>query len=464
MWGVVEYVRASFRLSWCVVFAVSVVTGAQAMSLREAVEATVRSNPAIDSARANRRATEYELKQAQGRALPQLSVDADVGREKIDKPLGLAEDINDIWRTRRQGALTARQFLFDGWDRANDVYKNAARVDAAALRVLARSEALALDAIEAYIDVLRHLKVLDISRRNVARHRQLLGQVRELARAGKVAKSEVAQVEERLAGSEVAVDRVQQSLLEARAKFKRVVGVEPTNLASVADARGVPVSRQQAVDMGLANHPLLAAAEADSDTAKSALDQTRAGYFPQVSLEARGSSGHDLSGTPGKSDELQGRVVLSWNLFDGRITSNKNREFAERWSQAMSERDDRARQIAEEIERALAARTIGATRLENLRRQAAKSREVAEAYAQEYNVGKRSLLDLLDSENARSNNEVQSVSQEFVQLFTGYRTLGAMGRVLQAMNVAAPVEGDAGRRQSVRERGPFTLDLGPLRQ
>jgi adhesin transport system outer membrane protein len=433
------------------------------LTLKEAVQQTVSSNPAVEAARANRRATEFELKQSQGRALPQLSLDADVGREKIDKPNGLAADINDQWRTRRQGALTARQFLFDGWDRANDVYKNAARVDAAALRVLARSEALALDAVEAYIDVLRHLRVLEISRRSVQRHREILASVRELEKGGKVARSEAAQVEERLAGAEVAVDRVQQSLLDARAKFRRVVGNEPVNLASAPEARGVPTSRQQAIDMGLANHPLLAAADADSDTAKSALEQTRSGHYPQLALEARGSTGADLGGTPGKSEELQGRLVLSWNLFDGRITANRGREFTERLTQAMAERDDRARQISEEIEKALAARSTGSARLDGLRKQLGKSKEVAIAYADEYKVGKRSLLDLLDSESSRFNVEIQVVSQEHVQVFSGYRVLGAIGRILQALGISAPAEADAGRRQSIRDNGPFTIHLGPMR-
>jgi adhesin transport system outer membrane protein len=437
---------------------------AGAMSLREAVERTVHSNPAVDAARANRRATDHELRQAQGRALPQVTLDGEFGAEKIDRPQGLAPAVNDTWRNRRQASVTVRQFLFDGWDRANDVYKQAARVDAAALRVLARSEALALDAVEAYIDVLRHLKVLDISRRNVARHREILRIVRDLVRGGRVTRSEVLQVEERLAGAEAAVERVQQSLLEARAKFRRVVGAEAANLSAVSDPKGVPVTRQQAVDMGLADHPLLGAAEADADTAKSAMDQTRSGFFPQISLEAKGLTGADIGGTPGKNEELLGRVVLTWNLFDGRITHNKNREFAERWAQAMSERDDRARQIAEEIERALAARTTGVARLEALRRQSDRSREVARAYEEEYKAAKRSLLDLLDSESARFNNEIQAVSQEHIQLFAGYRVLGAMGRLLRAMQVAAPAEGGVGRRHEVRERGPFRLHLEPLRQ
>ena len=158
---------------------------ANAVSLRDAVERAVQTNPAVAAARANRRATEFELKQAQGRALPQLSLDADLGRERIDRPEGFSVDINDVWRTRRQGGLVMRQSLFDGWDRANDVYKSASRVDASALRVLARSEALALDAIESYIDILRHLKVVEISKRNVARHRQILARLKNSSKAAR---------------------------------------------------------------------------------------------------------------------------------------------------------------------------------------------------------------------------------------------------------------------------------------
>ncbi len=458
--GTVRVIAVTF---FCTVGLLIQATACEAITLREAVQRTVETNPAIEAARANRRATDFEMKQAQGRALPQMTLEADVGRERIDRPEGLGPDVNDVWRTRRQTGLVMRQFLFDGWDRSNDVYKNASRVDAAALRVLARSEALALDAIEAYIDVLRHLKVVEISRRNVARHRQILANVKELERGGKSVRSEVAQVEERLAGSEVAVDRVQQSLLEARAKFRRVVGVEPINLVGGTEPKGLPMSRQEAIQMGLSSNPLIGAAEADADTAKSALEQSRAAFFPQLSLELKGTAGSDLAGTPGRSNEAVGRIVLSWNIFDGRITANRSREFAERWSQTLAERDDRARQIAEEVERALAARSTGMTRLGVLRRQLNKGREVVLAYAEEFKAAKRSLLDLLDSESSRFGTEIQVTSQEYIQLFTAYRVLGAMGRILQALDVAAPPEAHGAQRHLVREQGPFSLHLGPMR-
>ena len=83
--------------------------------------------------------------------------------------------------------------------------------------------------------------------------------------------------------------------------------------------------------------------------------------------------------------------------------------------------------------------------------------------AEEFKASKRSLLDLLDSESSRFGTEIQVASQQYIQLFNAYRVLGAMGRILQALHVSAPTEAEATRRTRVREQGPFTLDLGPMR-
>ena len=85
------------------------------------------------------------------------------------------------------------------------------------------------------------------------------------------------------------------------------------------------------------------------------------------------------------------------------------------------------------------------------------------AYAEEYKLAKRSLLDLLDSESSRFGTEIQLVSQEYIQLFTAYRILGTLGRILQTLNVAAPAEGEANQRQAVKASGPFSVHLEPLR-
>lgn len=436
---------------------------AAATTLREAVDRTVNTNPAIEAARANRRATDYELQQSIGRRLPRADIEADVGKEKIDRPQGFDPDVNDVWRSRRQGGLVGSQVLFDGWERINDIYRNAARVDSAALRVLARSEALALDAIEAYVDVRRHRAVLELAKQNVIKHRQILARARDQIQAGKVSASEELQVRERIAAAEEVAERIRHSLLEAEAKFLRVVGMPAGDLVPAGMPKSVSLSRQEIVSLGLSNHPLIQAARADADAAAAAREQAAAGRLPTVSLEVRGQHGYDLGGTPGRDTEVNGRLVMRWTLFDGAITRNRQLEAAERVGQAMAERDDRARGIVEEIDKALAAYTTGRNRLEVLRRQVTAARGVVGAFETEYTLGKRSLLDLLTAQNSNFNAQLQVASTEAINVVSAYRLIGAMGRILDELGVARPAEAIADQRTHVRDRRVILPGLEPLR-
>jgi adhesin transport system outer membrane protein len=434
-----------------------------AMTLEEAVANTVTTHPSVEAARANRRATDLEMLQSQGRLLPSLDLDADLGREKIDQPQGFAPDVNDQWRTRRQAGLTLRQPLFDGFDRANDIYKNAARVDAAALRVMSRAETLGLEAVEAYIDVGRNIDVLNLVDTNLRRHREILDLVRDRERGGRATRSEALQVQERIAAAEAAKERSRESLLEAKAKFRQVVGVEPTGLGRASIPSGIPTSRHEAVELSAVSNPATAAAQADADAAHAAMEQSASNLYPNIGLELRGATGENVAGTPGPDNELSGLVVMRWNLFDGMITRHRRMELAQRWQQAMAERDAATRSNAEEIDRAIAGYQTGGQRVQKLRNQLNNAVEVVDAYAEEYKASKRSLLDLLDSESARFNAEVQVTSAEALRVFSAYRLLASVGRLLASMGIQPPPEAEATRRDSVAKDGIFSVDLPPLR-
>ena len=101
---------------------------ADSMSLKQAVAHAVLHNPKIDAAQAGQRASEYVLDQAKGRLYPEVDLYADVGAQRVDRPEGLGPAVNDTWRNRRQVTLSVRQILFDGFDRANDIYRSQARI------------------------------------------------------------------------------------------------------------------------------------------------------------------------------------------------------------------------------------------------------------------------------------------------------------------------------------------------
>lgn len=132
-------------------------------SIQQAIRHAVTTNPGVGEATANRRATEAEWRQAQGVLLPQVRLEADVGRERRDLAIDRLNVDNNRDRWGQRGSVVVRQLLFDGFTSLNEIWRHAARVDGAAYRVRERTELLALDAAEAYIDVVRFSRAIGLA-------------------------------------------------------------------------------------------------------------------------------------------------------------------------------------------------------------------------------------------------------------------------------------------------------------
>src|SRR5690606_21199948 len=131
--------------------------------------------------------------------------------------------------------------------------------------------------------------------------------------------------------------------------------------------------------------------------------QSHGPSMPEIALEGSGQWGENLDGTPGRNNDLQGKVVLTWTLFNGLINHYRRRELAERWTSATLERDVKARDIIEQIDKALASLTVGQNRIDSLEAQTIANSKVVQTYTEEYELSKRSLLDLLDSQSTYFN-------------------------------------------------------------
>ena len=436
---------------------------AGAMTLREAVSRAVETHPAVNAARAGRRASGYELRVAQGSLYPTLSLSADAGQQYVDRPNSLDPEDNQIWRPSRQVTLTARQVLFNGHQRANEIYRAAAALDAAALRVLSRSEILALDAVEAYIDYRRHSMLLALARANVDRHNEIRVLVQELVAGGKAPESDGNQALERVAAAEAVRAQVEKAFLDARAKFKKVIGVHPGATSPVPFPSSLPGSARLAVEIGIGNNPSIEAARVRADATHYELERAKGAHMPTVALEGTATYGEDVNGVDGRNLDVTGQVVVNWDIFDGHIRKNRERALSERLMQHQLEADSQSRDIAEAIERAYAGYVTGGRRVDALRDQVQANNRTVTAYREEYKLSKRSLLDLLDGENSRFNSEFQYQSASAVYYFSSYQLLAHMGRLLTTLGVSAPAESLTGHVEQSK-KSLFHIDIEPLRQ
>jgi outer membrane protein, adhesin transport system len=436
-----------------------------AADLRQVVQESVTNSPDVLESAANRRARDYEYRQSQSAFLPSLDLSASLGPERLDRPNSFTANDNDTWRFSKEFAVTVEQLLFDGFTSVNEVYRQSARVDGAALRVLERSEATALDAVEAYVDVLRHSAILSKARLNVSKHRSIYSEVQQRFEGGETGAADRAQARERVAASEVIVTEVRKSLLDTIAKYERVVGKKPQSLAPVKPASLPPGSINRLVEVALRSHPQVRAAVADADATKFEYEATKGTFFPKVALQGNATLGDDLGGVEGRNNEYSGKVVLSWNIFSGGRDTARSNEIGERYTEAHVRVDRIRRELKEGIERSWASVTTLTDRIKSLRVQLVANREVVSGYREEYNIGQRTLLDVLNAENALFNSEIELISARAIYAFSTYQLRATSGDLLAYLKVEAPVEATDGQRDNTSIFPQSTsFGLEPLRK
>jgi adhesin transport system outer membrane protein len=419
------------------VFIAATVGDASATTLAEAVQQAVLTNPRIDAAQANRRASEYSFKQAKGRFLPEVELNADAGQQRINRPEGIAPDINDDWMDRRQATVSIRQVLFDGWDRANDLYRTRAGISAASFRVLARSEAVGLNSVEAYIDVVRHNELLGLAQDNLRRHRALLAIIQERYDGGRSPIGDLEQTIERVEAAKALVAQIKVARETAMAKYKNAVGVPASDLTPVKYATGIPTTVAEVTDRAVRNNPRVKEAIAETQVSYFDKEQYRSTLYPQVYLEGNATRGEYLEGTPGRNDELEARVVLRWKLFDGGVRRNRTAELGERYSEKVAEQMVLVREITQEVEIAWARLVDGRAQVSAIQTEVAQNTKVVATYRDEYNANRRSLLDLLDAENSRFASQFELSNVTALHIFSSYELLAQMGVLLKSLGVRA---------------------------
>ena len=447
-------VLIAFTVTWAV--------PASAKSLRQAVQEAVQNHPSIAASLAARDASAWDTKAAQSRLLPVIDLSGNIGPSITDQPQGFAPNVNDEWMLQREVSLTIRQVLFDGGDRSNDIRRTAALTDSLTYQAADQAERIALDAVEVYIDVRRFSNILNLARENRKRLTSTLGLVRERTAGGTSPQSDLEQARERVAGATTIEKQVEQALEEAKARYRAVIGSEPVNLERAGFPKGIPDSRSAAIATALKDNPSIRALGLEIQAADYAVAQAESGNMPTLSLEGIGSLGEDVGGTPGKMNSLTGQLSVQWNLYQGMGTTYRTRALKERASKAIMELRAKERQIQETVEKAFAAYAVGRERVAATRSQAQSQKKVLDAYQAEYKGGKRTLLDLLDAQNATFTSQFQLASAEAVNIFAAYQLLSAMNRLLSTMGLGeVPRLGPNLLEQS--KQSIFSIDIEPLR-
>jgi adhesin transport system outer membrane protein len=430
-------------------------------SITDTVRAALSANPEIGIVKADRRAVDQELRQARAGYLPSLDLRGAIGGEVASTPATRRRgpgSTDATQQTRAEAQLKLSQMLFDGYATQAEVERQTARVDSAAYRVQEAAEFVAVDAIEAHLDVLRNQQIVALNRENVAAHERILRQVRSLERAGRADVADVRQTEARLANAQATLAQANGALADAIAFYQRVVGREPDNLTlDTPPTAALPKDRESAAALASVQSPTVLIAAADVDVAAAELRGSRAGYYPRLDAELTAQTFRNVDGAEGNDSSASAMLVLRYNLFRGGADVAREREAFHRLNEARAGLVKQRLKAEEQARQAVNAYETAKARVAAQRARVEAQRRTRDAYVSQFELGQRDLLDVLDAENELFLARVQLVTAEFTERFAVYKILGVTGTLLDTLEVARPREHINVYRTSGRQQTPVVI-------
>ncbi len=415
---------------------------AQAMTLSEAIQSTIDNHPELHASMNDRLSADEEVKMAKGGYLPTVDVLMGYGRERTDSPSTRAlGDHNKETLNYRDAELRLRQMLFDGFNTPNEVARTRSVVDSRAYYVQGTSQSLALRTVEVYLEVLKRREMVTLARNNLQAHQRINDQIGLRSERGVGSTADLDQSVARLALAENNLYTEQVNLADAEANFFSATGRMPDELEPPASIRGeLPADVRSAQQAMMDNNPFLKSAQADVHAAEKQYEVAKSPFYPRFDLELATTADDNVQGDEGHYNTWRAAVVMNYNLFNGMRDKARLQSAAHQINQSMDIRNNALRVVNENLSLAWNA-------MENARLQTPKAREYAEytsrvreAYQQQFSLGQRSLLDLLDSDNELFTANRRYAEVRYTEEFSMYRVIAAMGELLKKQNVVAPAE------------------------
>lgn len=422
----------------------------EAATLYEALATAYASNPTLEAARAELRATDENVPQVLSEWRPTFLGEAQAGHQwnAQRKPLALSEETDP-----RSVGVTVRQPIFDGFGTVYGTSEAENRVEAGRARLISTEQVVLLDAVTAYMAVVRDTAVLELNRNNEKVLEAQLQATEARFEVGELTRTDVAQAQSRLQGAIAARIQAEGQLTSSRAIYRQVIGEDPVGVAMPAVTPPLPASRDEAVALSQAA-PNVQATQFDERAAKDNIEVQFSDMLPSVALEGRYERRQEFATRESEADVgiISGQVTVP--LYQAGAPDSRVRQSKQRYMQSRRLTDEALRAAEQEAITAWQGLQTAFAQSQSFEEQVKAAELALEGVRQEQEVGARTILDVLDAEQEALNARVSLVSAQTDRVVAQYRLLAA-GGALTAANLALDVEYYDPRQHYERVRNKF---------
>jgi outer membrane protein TolC len=403
---------------------------AKAQPLKTVVEQVVKTHPRLSAARAGALGVEAEIEVANAALRPKLGFSGGTGRGH-NFSTSAATPAGDI---QMQGVYP----LYDGNRSLNEIARQESRFVTAAQRANQVRDVLISQTADAYIEVIKQDALEKIALSNVEAHESLMSKVNDIVFLDRGRAVDAIQVAVRLQQARVNLNARRNALNEAISALEDLTTLRITVDKATSDpVSAMPLSLPQAMAW-LEEHPSVKASRAEALAAEKAAQIAAAWDKPKVDLLGTLSNPSSFSNSRYFSN-ADVRLGVQWAAFDGGAGKAAAASATQQKIAASEQVKSVVRDLSTDVSRSWAQMKSREGRFQAYSELANRAREVREAYWEQFRIGRRSILDLLNAENEGFLATLQAEQERQELLQNQYRVLATTGRLAKWLGLDEPV-------------------------
>lgn len=405
----------------------------EAESLNAAVHRAVSEHPEVLALVANKHAIDQELEAAKGLSRPKLNVEAKSGY--------LIDDNTEQMYT--EGSAKLVHPLYDGGRAKSEKKRQVARVSSAERRAEDTATTIALQVVQAYLEVQRSRMVAQIASENLKSTQGVVGRVGSRVDAGLSDNTDMEQARARLYAAKDSKAEAALRLQDAATLYLTAVGTEPDKLKTPDLPRGFLAKSVSAVIAQSKDaSPKILALRHDAEAAEAAINTARAATMPKLDAELSANYRDEIDGSSAENTSYKAMLVMSFDLYNGGISQARVKEAQARAEEAQFHQQAAGRSVEREIRLAWNAYSSMAERVKIYRNQAKSNKMLTRLRLEQYEAGTSSLIGVLDAQNESFVAAMRAINEEYAGRFAYYKMLAASGKLLDALQVYQTASAD----------------------
>jgi outer membrane protein len=423
------------RYGWLFGVALLGVTGASscasADTLQEALVSAYRSNPVLQSQRARQRGTDELVPKAKSGWRPTIIANG-VAEQNWSDSSGSSSVSHDSYDL----SIELSQPIFRGFKTVEGVKSAKAQVRAGQQDLVATEQDVLLDAVTAYMDIIRDQGILALRTRNVGNLQKQVNGTTARFDAGEVTTTDVSQARARLAAAQAGVAVASSNLNASKATYVAVVGSNPGKLAPARAAK-IPRNLEEALATAHEINPNILAADALHEASEHDIAVAKGDLLPEISLQAQATKSFDPTPAVSRAESASILGVVTVPIYQSGAEYSAVRERKHVASQRQIEIITATRGVRQQVTTAWYIYSAAGDSIVSAKAEVAAAQKALEGLSEEYKVGSRSTIDVLNAEEDVLSARINLVSAERDRIVASYQLLATIGK-LTARNLGLP--------------------------